>query len=317
MSEKNADITKQAPLKEADKLLPPIAFMTDAPPLAQGGYGCHVLSYNLISALKPAVRAVITRKMQKWIVCNEVKDGVGIPTFFYPDLSAIPSKKIITGLKSFVENGLAYLWSKSISKKIKQLGIKRIFACCGADPYYLWVIDSFRKNSNLPVDVYLVDDFESSAILNGQLKLAKKIIEWEKQVLTKADRVFTISKGFAEHLKEKLGISCKWLPIPIVVPDNKLQYHKPSSFKDGVKTIAYFGAVNPLYTGGIKSLLKEISSLNSQNSANKFRLLIMTYTEPDVIVRELGERVDYEILHRAEINQCRKIMMESAAIFLP
>ena len=316
MIEKPIDIATEKATKEDDNL-PPIAFMTDAPPLVQGGYGCHVLSYNLISVLKPAVSAVITRRMQKEITYKEVKDCVGVPTFFYPDLSAIPSKKIIAGIKSVVETTLACLWSKRICKKISESGAKRIFACCGADPYFLLVIDSFRKNSNLPIDVYLVDDFASSAILNGYPELAEKISRWERQVLTKVDRVFTISKGFAEHLKEKHNINCRWLPIPILVPDNKLRYHKPTSFKDGVKTITYFGAVNPLYSGGIKTLLKEISSFNSQNSTNKFRLLIMTYTEPAVVIRELGEQVDYEILHKAEINQCRKIMMESAAIFLP
>jgi hypothetical protein len=81
MIEKSKDIAIEKATKEDDNL-PPIAFMTDAPPLVKGGYGCHVLSYNLISALKPVVPAVITRRMRKQITYKEVKDGVGVPIFF-------------------------------------------------------------------------------------------------------------------------------------------------------------------------------------------------------------------------------------------
>lgn len=295
----------------------PIAFLTDAPPYLAGGHGCHVLSYNLISFLKPFIRLVITRRMRRSVSQKQIKSALEVPSVFYPDLSSAPSYRFLSMLKSLGEVALARLWSKRICHKIVKSGARRIFACCGADPWFLWVIEFFKRYSNLPVDVYLVDEFESSALLNGQVNFAKTVAGWEKRILPEADRVFAISKGFVEHLKNKSGLkNCHWLPIPIPLEGDKIRYIPPS-FTNETKKIAYFGAVNPLYVGGIKDILENIRILNAKKTDSKYRLVIMSYTEPETVFSQIGAPADFEFLHKADIETCRKIMSESLAIFMP
>ncbi|MGC8743287.1 MAG: hypothetical protein ACP5T0_05350 [Verrucomicrobiia bacterium] len=319
--------TKNSP----ERRLEPIAFLTDAPPYLDGGHGCHVLSFNLIQVLKPYIRVVITRRMRRSVVLSKISENTGCNTLFYPDLSLLPSLGFLSNTKSFAEIGLFRVWIKRAAAKILESGAKRIFACCGADPFFLWVVEYMRLHTRLPVDIYLVDDFESSAILNGKPDFAKTVAYWEKTILKNADRIFTISKGFAEHIQDKLGLNnCRWLPIPILSDEQGIKY-KPLSQNSG-KKIAYFGAVNPLYLDEIRVLIQKIRMLNqetaglngtngksiiSNTASPRYRLVIMSYTEPEIIYNELGKSEDFEFLHRASSEQCRKIMEESLAIFMP
>ncbi|MGB9601418.1 MAG: hypothetical protein ACPMAG_01355 [Limisphaerales bacterium] len=313
------------------KRVDPIAFLTDAPPYLDGGHGCHVLSFNLISALKQHIRIVITRRMRRSVSLSKIRDSLHCKTLFYPDLSLLPSFRFLSRIKSYAEISLFQIWIRRAADEIINSGAKRIFACCGADPFFLWVVEFVRRYSKLPVDLYLVDDFESSAILNGMEDFAKTVADWERKILPKADRVFTISKGFAEHIQKKLGLeNCQWLPIPILTAEQGLKYKPLTSNIE--RPISYFGAVNPLYVEEIRVLIDQIRSLNRKsiklhNSKQKIsnygiewtptRLVIMSYTEPEVVFRELGEPTDYIFLHRADSEQCRKIMGESLAIFMP
>ncbi len=293
--------------------LPRYAFLTDAPPLIEGGYGCHILSYNLIQSLKPYICTVITRRMRRNVSIRKIKAGIDIQIHIYPDFSILPIPGKVSCVKSRFEIALSWLWSRLMGRKIVNSGAERIFACSGADPWFLWIVESFRTATGLPVDVYLVDDFESSAILNKQGAFAKKVNTWEQRILKRVDRVFTISRGFAERLECKTGIRCRWLPVPILLKPDELEYKKPPS--RSIKTIAYLGAINPLYTGAIKMLLDKIRSLNSDGK--KIQLLVMTYTEPETVYRVLGRSEDFALFHNAPIEECRKRLTESDVIFLP
>lgn len=293
-----------------------IAFLTDAPPLADKGHGCHTLSRNLISHLKQFVAVVITRRMRRNLTFDEIRSATGLETLFYPDLAILPER--LGEVKSRLEILLARAAVSKIARKIKELGVARLFACCGADPWFLWIIEMFQKATGLPTDVYLVDDFESSAILNGNLKFAEKAAAWERRILSRVGRVFAISKGFCERIEAKTGIKSAWLPIPIPLPNGGIRY-RPHSHDEKCGTpleIAYLGAINPLYTGAILDLLEAIGKIN-KTGRRKMRLSIMSYTEPEVIKRQLGDELDYDYFHKMPIEECRKRLEKSWLIFMP
>lgn len=294
---------------------PAYAFLTDAPPLLKGGYGCHILSYNLISHIRPLVKCVITRRLRSDVQKSDIINLFNLPVYFYPDASFLHCPEKLHYIKSIYEILLSRLWTPLITREIKKSTANRLFACFGADPWFLWTTEFIRKTTNLPLDVYLVDEFEASAILNNRLRLSRKIQVWEKKLLSKADRIFTISQGFSEHLKSKLGLNASWLPLPI--PECNIQYKPFIKKQPDIREITYFGAVNPLYTGGIKDLVEELSRFNSANYPYKLKLLIMTYTPKAAVEEYIGKSEYVEILTNLPIEECRERMTKSWCIFLP
>jgi hypothetical protein len=293
-----------------------VAFLTDAPPLAGKGHGCHVLAYNLISHLKPFIKVVITRRMRRSLTREEIKNAAGVETLFYPDLLFFPQR--FEGIKSRIELLLVRAAASRITRRLKETGVKRIFACCGADPWFLLVIKEFQLATGLPVDIYLVDDFESSAILNGNPALAEKSVSWEREILPQASRVFAISKGFCERIESRIGIKATWLPIPIPLRDGRIQYrpYKDQHNAGNTLNIAYLGAINPLYTGSIRDLLNVIKSIYNPDYRN-FRLTIMSYTDEKIAIKELGEMPHCSYLSGLPIEECRKRLEDAWLIFMP
>lgn len=293
-----------------------IAFLTDAPPLAGKGHGCHTLAFNLISHLKPFINVVITRRMRRTLTRDEIKNAAGVDTLFYPDLPFFPQR--FEHLKWRIELLLVRCVVGGIARKLKRIGVRRLFACCGADPWFLWIIKTFQSATKLPVDVYLVDDFESSAILNGNPTFAEKAKEWERRILPNVSRVYTISKGFCERIESRIGVKSVWLPIPIPMPEERIQYRQYPYWDNPDKPleITYLGAINPLYTGAIRDLLDVLDSVNKE-AERKVKLTIMSYTEPDVVKRELGESPHYDYFHRLPIDECRRRLENGWLIFMP
>lgn len=293
-----------------------IAFLTDAPPLIGKGHGCHTLACNLISHLKPFIGVVITRRMRRNLTRYEIREASGIETLFYPDLPFFPER--LGWLKARIELALARLAVSNIAKRIREIGAKRLFACCGADPWFLWTAQFFQQASGLPTDIYLVDDFESSAILNGNARFAERAGVWERKLLPRFSRVFAISKGFCERIGSKIGTGAVWLPIPIPLIGGRIQHREYPYWEEPSKPleIAYLGAINPLYTGAIRDLLDVIDKLN-RTVERKFKLTIMSYTEPEVARRELGDSPHYEYFHKLSIEECRRRLESSWLIFMP
>lgn len=297
--------------KDLDKYV----LIADAPPLKKGGHGGHVLGWNWVEAVGTGLKLVITHRFNGRLSKTEIQRDLRVPTLLYPDLSSIHFPRTLIPLKWLFESLLSAVWLPRISGAIAKHAGQRLFAFVGNDISFLLFAILVQRFSRLPLDVYLVDDLEESARL-GRRRLHARFTRWlEPRLLRRADRIFGISRGFVEHLRTKYGIESEWLPIPI--PFRNGDYHAYRRTTPDIRRFTYLGAVNPLYLEALRQFLHSIRQWNSAKNSFELRLLLMTYSDPSYVQRELGSGAELEILYRASTNERRRRARESWAVLLP
>jgi glycosyltransferase involved in cell wall biosynthesis len=214
-----------------------------------------------------------------------------------------------------VELGLFLLACGRIAKAIRASSGQRIFAFFGGNPWFLAVVKMLKRQTGLPLDIYLVDDLEESCRLNGQPILARWVRWFEPKVLRQADRVFVISPGYGEHLRSKYGIAAEWLPIPFRV--QQLEYRPYKTDNPDVRTVAYIGGINALYLSALKEFLEVVAQWNKKSGSFKIKVLLLSYSEPMWVEKELAGFSDWELRHRASAKERRQALEGCWAVFLP
>jgi glycosyltransferase involved in cell wall biosynthesis len=167
------------------------------------------------------------------------------------------------------------------------------------------------------MDVYLVDDLEESARLIGSPGLAR-LFRWvEPRLLRRASRVFAISPGYCKHLRDKYRINAEWLPIP--VESSAVVYSPYPQKPEGLRRVLVFlGAVNQLYIGGLRTLLKVIDDWNAPSSSEPpLQLLLLTYNSPAYIKHELGDDPNLTIARNLSTAERMNVLRECWAVFVP
>jgi hypothetical protein len=301
--------------KDMNSSFPNYALLTDAPPLNEDGHGCHVLSWNWITAVGSQLKLVVSHRMNPALSEEKMSKALPVPSFFYPDLCRIRFPHRLSTIKSVLEIIQFRFHLLPVCRCIKHNNVERIFALFGGNGWFLYIADWIARRSGLPMDIFLVDDIEQSARLHGH-PVAARFFRWlEPQVLKRADRIFTISPGFHEHLCEKYGINAKWLPLPI--PFNEVKYVPFHPQTPDVRYVSFLGGINQLYLSALRNLLHEISRWNETANIFKLRLGIMTYTDPRLVESELGKSENMEILYGRSDAECHHRLIRSWAIFLP
>ncbi|HUD84261.1 MAG TPA: hypothetical protein VMQ67_12190, partial [Candidatus Saccharimonadales bacterium] len=171
------------------------------------------------------------------------------------------------------------------------------------------------SRTGLPLDVYLVDDLEESCRLNGQPFLARCARWLEPRILRRAERVFVISSGYVQHMRAKYGIHAEWLPIPF--RDQKLVYRPYKPENPDIRTVAYIGAVNALYLSALKEFLDAAAEWNKTGASFKLKILLLTYSSPAWLEKELAASSDWEIRYRVSTDERKRTMEQCWAVFLP
>jgi len=295
--------------------LPSFVLLTDAPPLKNGGHGCHILAWNWIEAMEDAVKLVVTHRLNHALSREKIANDLRVPVYFYGDLSGINFPRCLGMVKSMLEVLLFIFYLLRLSRRIRASGAKRLFAFFGGNPWFLCMAVLTARRTKLPLDVYLVDDLEESARQDGQ-GLVAHLTRWlERRTLQRANRVFAISQGFCEHLEKKYHVRARWLPIAI--PQTKFAYRPYGRTTPDVREIAFIGAVNRLYLDPLKTLLQIIDRWNQTTRSFQLRLLLMTYTDPGYIVQELGRSAALDLVFRPSPDELSRRLGESWAIFLP
>jgi hypothetical protein len=218
-------------------------------------------------------------------------------------------------LKSLCEAVLVYRESSRLCKAARAAGANRIFAFFGGNAFFLYVTAMIARKSRLPLDVYLVDDLEESCRLDGQPFLARWARWLERRVLRRADRVFVISPGYADHLRAKYGIAAQWLPIPF--SEERLVYQPFAPQSPDIREIVFFGAINGLYLGALRDFLRVVTEWNEEGNPFKIKVVILTYGTPELTARQLSGLGNWELRYRRSTEECRGTMRNSWAIFLP
>jgi hypothetical protein len=290
---------------------PNYVLLADMPPMKEGGQSCNVLAWNWILAMGPQVKLVVTHRETARVDLRIVADDLPVPSVFYPDLS----RTRVLWKKRVLEVCLAFVFAGRVVRAARRSGANRIFAFFAANPWFLVVSRLIAWRTKLPLDVYLVDDLEESCRLIGKPFLARFVRWLEPRMLKGADRVFVISPGFVEHMKKKYDVDAEWLPIPF--PTQRLVYQPFSPPEQGVRTIAYIGAVNPLYLSALIDLLKVVQEWNSRGKSFKIKVLLLSYLEQETLEKLLGHLSHWELRFRLSTKDCRKILRDSWVIFLP
>lgn len=294
---------------------PTYVLLSDAPPLKEGGHGCHVLTWNWIEAMGDRVRLVVTHRLQSRVSCEQVRADLRVPVLFYPDLRRGRSPRWLAWLQSVLEIWLFSFWLLRHAAQIRAVGADRLFAFFGGNGWFLWIARAAARRTRLPLDVYLVDDLEESALLNGHPHWAPKFRRQEARILRAADRIFAISPGYVEHLLAKYGVSATWLPI--VIPESNLVYRPYPTARPDVRTITFLGAVNLLYLEALRDLVKTIRRWNSEEPAYQVRLCILTYGDPLLVRRQLDAGAETEVVFRCGNDEMERRLRGSWALFLP
>jgi hypothetical protein len=289
--------------------------LTDAPPLKEGGHGCCVLARNWIQAMGAKVRLAVTHRLLPQVELQSIAEDTPAPVVFYPDLARFGWAARHGRLKSFAEVLLFLLASRRIANAIKTSAAERIFAFFGGNAWFLCVTAVIARKTRLPLDVYLVDDLEESCRSNGHAFLARFARWLEPRVLRRADRVFVISPGYADHLQTKYGIPAQWLPIPFC--EEKVTYQSYAPRTPDIREIVFFGATSRLYLGALRDFLQVVAEWNDEPNHFKIKLLIMSYATHELVTHQLSGLGNWELRHRRNNEECRKAMRDSWAVFLP
>ena len=305
--------TNRQPIASATQM-PRYVFLTDAPPRSEG-HGCEVLAYRFLEFFPASMRLTITRRLHRSVSAAAIRGGVGVPTLVYPGLLAsVPAWAEI--IKSLLNLLLLSVWLPVRLPKKRLSGCNRLFVFFGGNGWFLFHAALVRKYVGLPMDVYLVDDLEESSRLAGR-NFAARVFRWaEPRLLKKADRVFAISPGYCTHLMRKYGVSAEWLPI--AVQAGPLLYASYSPAEPDVRSITFLGGVNELYLGALRDLLTIIREWNaSPSSAFRLRLLLLSYSSPRHLGRDLGDSPDVRLERTLSAAARRERLRGSWAVFIP
>jgi hypothetical protein len=298
-----------------DQHIPAYVLLTDAPPLKEGGHGCHVLAWNWLQMAANDVKLLISHRLNPTLALSQISEDVKAGIAFYPDLAGVRFPQKLQPLKALLELLLFVVTLPKLAAHIRTSRAERVFALFGGNPWFLLVAHWTARWTKLPLDVYLVDDLEESARLAGQ-PLVARLVRWiEPKVLRSADRIFTISRGYAEHLRAKYEIEAQWLPVAIL--ETLISHHPYAAQKPDVRMLAFIGAVNPLYAGALKDVLDLIREWNLETKSFRLRLLLLTYTEVEYIEKELGGSPDMAILLRPSKDEFLQQLRTCWAIILP
>src|SRR5438046_352038 len=129
----------------AEKHFPSYVLMTDAPPLKAGGHGCHVVAWNWLQMAREDVKLIITHRLNPAVGNEAVARDLKSPVEFYPDLAGLRCRGKIQPLKAMLEMLLFRLALPRLAARIQAIGVERIFALFGGNPWFLLPVHWLRR----------------------------------------------------------------------------------------------------------------------------------------------------------------------------
>ncbi len=248
-----------------------IVFLSDAPPMENGGFGNSAVAFSVAKALDGDIRLILTRQHHWRNVKSGISGGLKVRTILFSDLSGVRGLRALSPvLRSCLDSLLFLAQIPTLLRELQGCRAKYIVALCGNDPFFLINAILLARFSRLALVFYMVDDFEASALMEGKWVRAHFFRAIEKFLLPKVDKVCVISAGYARLLKEKYGVNASLLPLPIRYP--KINYSK-ARFDNNSRTIAFSGSVNALYKHALRNLCDVLDERNRQGE--KWKVLFL------------------------------------------
>jgi len=159
-------------------------------------------------------------------------------------------------------------------RKLKDVKAEWIFCPCGSNPFDLERGMLLARASQLPLAIFLVDDFIEGSKLAGLKEhlicATKDVPEW----IRGADKVFVISEGFRERIKALYDKDATVLPFACDFEEtieNKNLMPKDNQ-------IIFVGNLSHFYIDGIKAMAKLLDELNQTRQIP----FVLRLTLPDI-----------------------------------
>ncbi len=253
--------------------------MTDAIPLPESGNGIHVLGWNWLEAMKDETALILTPPLPHAAKNKKAVEETPVPIHFLPGAKFLNRLGWFSKLRGPAEVILFALKLPWICVAIRRSGATRIFAMAGAHFWFLAQVRLLRWCVRLPMEIYLVDDFESWQRFHGQAALIPLLRHLEKGTLRRMERVWAISQGYAEHLQKKYGVPARWLPV--TARHSTVTYRSYQPQTPQVRSFVYIGAVNLIYRDALVTFAEVLAEMNRSRLLG-YQALLEIYTYGDL-----------------------------------
>jgi len=167
----------------------------------------------------------------------------------------------------------------SISSILKKSSSNILFSPLGADIAAYERVIYLSKKSGLKLAVYIVDDFESSTLLNENEEAQRMVKNKLLTFLNSTDFVFVISEGMKNRLTTKYNIASRVLNLPYDLSSCR-------GYTGDIKNeILFLGNTSHFYLSGIRDMLSVLALINCKRAVqNKIFLRLTTSKIPSSLI---------------------------------
>ena len=262
-----------------------LAIVTDNPPVRADvkAWGMCRVNSRLFRALSENIVIIITGSQRYMYNSKDLDDTIRARCVIG---SSTIIKQIGLIFPAIINEELEFKINLSRSiKKIHNSGANWIFCPCGVNPHSLYRGIRLAQACNLPIAVYLVDDFLSGAELSDDttaLRTAQQDIPlWLKQV----DQIFVISEGLKSRIRSLYNLDSAVLPLPYALDPNDKPSEKSLELKEVDQEIIFVGNLSHFYIDGLKQMVQAIDEINSTIGSNiKLRLTLPSSKDAQNII---------------------------------
>jgi O-antigen/teichoic acid export membrane protein len=252
------------------------ALLSDAMPLREGGSGTGVLSWNWLQALQEQAVLVLAPRPANVALARQGVEQCPVPVHYLPTPRFLGQVGWLSKLRGPLEVLLFLLELHSIGDAIRRSAANRIFAFAGARFWFLAGVRLLRWSFRLPIEIYLVDDFEAWQRLHAQTSLLPLLRRLEGGTLRRMDRIWAISPRYVRHLEEKYQVQAEWLPV--TVRTTEVAYVPYRAAEPDVRSFIFIGAANALYRDALLAFARVLGELNASGKLGyQSRLDFYTY----------------------------------------
>jgi hypothetical protein len=289
-------------------------FFAGPAPLKDGGHASHSIAFSWAQAMRAHIGLVITRRFRRNVDTAKIKADVGVPTWFCPDFSLLGLRRFSEMFRCFLDMLLLCACLPWVVPMIRKCGATRIFAF----PHAWWVafIDAWLLGlaAGLPVDLYLVDDLEASAVMGRKRLRARLSRAVEGFLLPRFAKVYVISKGYAEHLKAKYGVDAEWLPL--VIRADVITYAPPPPPGES-RYIGFSGSMSSLYRSALRELHDAVLRLNQIPGGPRYKIALCVLGMPADLTSIFPDPSVVEVFSNLPNDQLVARLRANYANFLP
>jgi hypothetical protein len=289
-----------------------VLVMSCYPPVKDRATATYSVAWSLAKALEPVTGLLLTRRMHLWVEPDRIATDLQSPVRTFRDASRLGLMGFSEDLRGLLDTFLLALQSPSVIRDAAGRGCQRLFMIGTNHWCALSMSLLVAKLAGIPADIYLMDDLEASARMQGKPLKARVARLVESWLLPRFEQVWTICDGYAEHLRSKYGVPAITLPLVIRQSSAEFRPGPPA----GPRIIGYSGGVHGLYEQPLKDLVAEIRRRNS-TAGPRHVLRLFVPSAPPGFLDFLGGDDSIEVVAGLDNAGLLAGLGESHANFLP